>query len=133
MTEYKDVEARLAEIEAYVKAATPGPWTLEDWSEDEGPNKNILTAWEPSNDLIWQAVHPGRAPIWIAELSTGNVGNNEFLAHARTDLPALLAVARAALSWMRESGGYIVAEADADGELIDALAALGGQGQEVQK
>jgi hypothetical protein len=131
MSEQRDVEARLAEIEAYVKAATPGPWTLEDWSEDGGPNKNILTAWEPSNDLIWQAVHPGRAPIWVAELSTGNVGNNEFLARSRTDLPAILAVARAAAVAV-EQAGNIGIWSQGLAELEEALESLGGQGQEVE-
>ncbi len=37
---------------------TPGPWFLSDWSEDDGPNKDVIEAREP------EILLPGQSSIW---------------------------------------------------------------------
>jgi hypothetical protein len=67
-------DTRLAEIAARVEKATPGPWSAhEDWPgrvfSDGNPNY----------------LHIARTTGWNAE------ANEKFIAHAREDVPALLA------------------------------------------
>ena len=73
---------RLNEIEARANAATEGPWEA-DWR---------FTGWDISgNDYDDDGL-----PALIASDADGE--DAEFIAHARTDMPALAAVARYALS-----------------------------------
>ncbi|WP_393075156.1 hypothetical protein [Streptomyces sp. LN704] len=67
-------EQQLAEIEARTNAATPGPWTVsEDYSDVITPDGGQLASyWNP----------------------TSETRNGEFIAAARTDVPALLAEVR---------------------------------------
>ena len=67
--------ARLAEIEARTRAATPGPWDWVDYGE-------VITRDE--HDSIAMAM----------ETTMGHT-NAAFIAHARTDIPALLSHLRA--------------------------------------
>ena len=66
---------RLDEIEARTTAATEGPW----------------------NVFMGRIDHPGRSLIAVA-YDVGCDEDADFIAHARTDVPALVAVARYALS-----------------------------------
>lgn len=66
---------RLDEIEARANAATEGPW----------------------NVFMDRIDHPGRSLVAVA-YDVGCDEDAEFIAHARTDVPALVAVARYALS-----------------------------------
>lgn len=71
---------RLAEIEARCEAATEGPWEV---------------AWK--TDFIWQLDGDGDrfGPIAEAHYAEGNHDNNAaFIAHARDDVPDLLAEVR---------------------------------------
>ena len=73
---------RLNEIEARANAATEGPWEA-DWR---------FTGWDISgNDYDDDGL-----PALIASDADGE--DADFIAHARTDMPALVAVARYALS-----------------------------------
>ena len=86
---------RLDEIEARANAATPGPWEVKPY---DGWHKE-------SDNEISSFVGPGEATI-VEQLGCGccDVGlevtpaDAELIAHSRTDVPALAAVARYALS-----------------------------------
>jgi hypothetical protein len=88
MDEYKDVEARLEEIEARVGAATPGPW----WNETHVVHAKHPTEWTEDNH---SCVHPATCYFYVDDSHMTFeqvIDNAEFIAHARIDLPALLAV-----------------------------------------
>jgi hypothetical protein len=67
-------DQQLADIAARHQAATEGPWTVsEDYSDVLGPDGDQLASyWNP----------------------TSETRNGEFIAHARQDVPALLAMVR---------------------------------------
>lgn len=81
---------RLEEIEARVAAATPGPWY--HWPCDGGPEYSTVISIEVAangpigrSDQICRASEDGE-----------NAEDLDFIAFAREDIPALLAVAKAA-------------------------------------
>lgn len=77
---------RLDDIEARVKAATPGPWVADD---DGG----VSTAWPEVDPVL------GQGPIVDTEgCGMGNPDDAEFIAHARTDVEDLAAFARDVLA-----------------------------------
>ena len=41
---------------------TPGPWTWEDWKEDDGPNKTTLQAIRPFRDDFSKRLFESRSP-----------------------------------------------------------------------
>jgi hypothetical protein len=70
-------EQQLAEIAARAEAATPGPWCTDAWE-------------------IYQGAEYVAGAKWIGETCRANdaegaCADSEFIAHARTDVPALLA------------------------------------------
>ena len=74
-------------IRARCEAATPGPWTA--YNANEGTE--YQPAWEVANDAFHNPPADEDAP-WIAvHLETGIKDDAEFIAHAREDVPALLA------------------------------------------
>jgi hypothetical protein len=83
---------QLDEIQARAQAATPGPWTTDGWEIYQG-------AEEDSPNLL----------TWVGETCRaddydGSRRDAEFIAHARTDVPALLdelKQARAAIARVR--------------------------------
>jgi len=80
-------ESELQAIEARAEAATEGPWNIEG---DE-PKHLALSGWSAS---MWSAgsgyqVLLHRGTSWQPKRS-----DFEFIAHARTDIPALLAEVR---------------------------------------
>ena len=95
--------SRLDEIRARVAKATPGPWEsgrlLKDYDgdymvwhgrDDEGQRQYVGSV----GGLIEPVVPVGADILFEAERD-----NAEYIAHARADLPALLAVAEAATAY----------------------------------
>ena len=64
---------------------TPGPWGIADWGQFDGPNRNVVEAYEP------EVVEPGRHSIWrdgirrlhIASVQDSSVDIEETKANAR--------------------------------------------------
>lgn len=76
-------DERLAEIDARAEAATPGPWTTYEWGwmgADEGGAGVCLD----TEDL--RAI--------ARTIDAGTLGDAAFIAHARADVPALVAEVR---------------------------------------
>lgn len=97
MTKQTLSSQRIDEIETRANAATPGPWTVsEDYSDVLGPDgEQLASYWNP----------------------TSATRNGEFIAHARTDVPVLLAEIRRLRA--------LVAELEPDAALLAALYAGG--------
>lgn len=70
----------LEEIKAREKAATAGPWNRYGW----GPMHDAVTPWEGANG--WIANRIARV-----KRAYGRIHDAEFIAHARTDIPDLIA------------------------------------------
>jgi hypothetical protein len=99
-----NVTDRLDEIEARANAATDGPWRARRWDYFCEVDYNIETS----------------APSCVADLSDPD--DADFIAHAREDVPALVAALRAVLDLARRE--Y---ESDDAERLRDAItSALGG-------
>jgi hypothetical protein len=77
-------QAELAAIEARLRAATPGPWYAS----------NALNEYAPFCDIVAQDANES----WVCEkysiLDGIKTEDCEFIAHARADIPALLAHVR---------------------------------------
>ena len=88
---------RLDEIEARTNAATEGPWEVngpdQPWATISHGSDSILHAYEQHHPYC-EGCECGDPRSEVA-LSDEDA---EFIAHARTDMPALAAVARYALS-----------------------------------
>jgi hypothetical protein len=114
-----DVRDVLAEIEQRADNATLGPWSAGDpyvWK--------LKSPW--MKDGLWVAVHAGDDDLNVANISmdrplSGEVpaqNDAEFIAHARTDVPRLVAALRAVLDYAERdqtSTRYIRAITDALG------------------
>lgn len=84
---------REAEIQARVEAATPGPWRYS-WTQvppqvrDDEPVMHCVTAGIPEpRERLWGMIvhaHEDRGNMWDGP-------NAAFIAHAREDIPYLLA------------------------------------------
>ena len=95
----------LARIEARAAAATEGPWVVETpesvYGHDGGPD------WA---DLRWvsdRATVADDDPPWLGPVATADA---EFIAHARTDVPALVAALREA--WQEHDAAAPTTEED---------------------
>ena len=76
---------RLDEIRARCEAATPGPWYVEEHRD----YSHLVAGKSDSDDAMW-----------LAYFGLAYAQNEAaFCAHARADLPALLAVAEAAAAY----------------------------------
>ena len=82
---------RLDQIEARANAATEGPWTTYTVTPHMG--SEVLTAPREGEDYGDYVV-----PEYI------DMDNAAFIAHARTDVPALVAALRAVLKLHKEDG-----------------------------
>ena len=85
---------RLDEIEARANAATEGPWEWEgeakaEW--EEGAN-SLVPSRRPDDPVLYGYGYDASG------IEVKNPADAEFISHARTDVPALVAVARYALS-----------------------------------
>lgn len=77
---------KLNEIKARADRATPGPWTLdEDYRDKE------ITGGVENTYLDSRTGKRRLAYIWDTDTKAGK-NDAEFIAHARTDIPALLQV-----------------------------------------
>ena len=93
---------RMAQMRAREQAATPGDWQAhvsEGWLDTEGES---VGEYDEEKDTYYYP--PAKVGWWIAglgwilgeESSYFNEGDASFVAHARQDLPALLALAERA-------------------------------------
>jgi hypothetical protein len=101
---------REAEIAARVEAATPGPWCTDSWE-------------------IYQGAEYVAGAEWIGETCrAGEMDDSradaEFVAHARTDVPALLAEL-AAVRAERDQARAEAIECKSSVDLLNALHAAG--------
>ena len=97
-----DVRELLAGIEKRADAATPGPWDVSNANEgmyEYGP------FWMITNDEFHNPSGDEDAPWLAVEIHTGDKGDAEFIAHARTAVPALVAALRAVLDMHRPDYG----------------------------
>lgn len=76
-------------IRARAEAATPGPWVngmWPEWSEDDLVSATATERWDDEGEITYSPVQildaPNPAPC---------PADREFIAHARSDIPALLA------------------------------------------
>lgn len=111
-------------IEARANAATEGPWVVKHepaWEADDVQHPDVITVgaqmWEGDDE-----------PMTVCLVSTDHeddpvdvLGDAEFIAHARTDVPALVALVRAKQSWI---DGAKVDMAAMEEERAKALAAV---------
>ena len=87
---------RLAEIQARADAATDGPWAAHafGYPGQEEPSSIVVHR----GNFDWQAISDGEfvasMPMWDRQESD----DADFIAHARTDVPALVAALRAVLA-----------------------------------
>jgi len=77
---------QLAEIEARAEMATPGPWKSHDDARDPEITSGV------TNDYI-DSPKMRLAYVWDTDRDYGRA-NSAFIAHARTDIPALCAEVR---------------------------------------
>ena len=85
-------EERLREIEARAKSATDGPWGAHDFGHagNEEPSSIVVhTGKFDHSDLC--AFESETAVAWMPRWERQESENAEFIAHARTDVPDLLA------------------------------------------
>ena len=103
--------AVLDTIRERADAATPGPWKVT-WDGENDPDGAWSAEWPW---LIRQDIYPGKSVANLAEVEA-STEDAEFIAHARTDIPVLLAhidALEASLSALLDSaahgqpGGYI--------------------------
>ena len=91
----------LAELRALSERATKGPWTWNDWSQDDGPDRTTLQAVVPFKDdferRLWAQTSPHGRPARIVGCDDcdgeASAADRELIAAARTWLPALIEVA----------------------------------------
>jgi hypothetical protein len=88
-------------VEARANAATEGPWVVETpesvYGHDGGPD------WAELRWVSDEATVADDDPPWIGPVGTADA---EFIAHARTDVPALVAALRAVLDLAVERGDH---------------------------
>jgi len=93
---------QLAAIEARAQAASPGPWDYGTGYSSDGERQSVTKA--DKADFLVLSLNGEDAPLWLIDNAdvipavTGDgpnaKANAEFIAHARTDVPALLALVR---------------------------------------
>ena len=91
---------RLDEIESRANAATEGPWEWEGDAKAEweiGAN-SLVPSRRPDDPVLYGYGYDASG------IEVKNPADAQFIAHARTDVPALVAVARFALSQHAQDG-----------------------------
>ena len=83
------VRAYLAEVEARVNAATPGPW---DWYNDD----SVLLSGE-LGDETYPHVLGGEGALYLEK------GDADFIANSRTDVPRLVQMLRRCVEAMEQA------------------------------
>lgn len=120
-------------IEARANAATDGPWVVKHepaWEADNVQHPDVITV----GAQMWEA---DDEPMTVCLVSTDHEDDPvdvlldaEFIAHARTDVPALVALVRAKQSWI---DGAKVDMAAMEEERAKALAAVALAGEEIER
>lgn len=80
---------RLSEIQARSTAATDGPWNTG--------------AWRDRGFVHHTTIEPRHGARTIGDITDNHEGNAEFIAYARTDVPALVAALQAVLDYVDET------------------------------
>lgn len=102
-------EEELTAIEERANAATPGPWRWSNWLTTFGH----IEEGDPSQWRTLETFEGGETPrvhlrehdpksILTVEDPVEHDGNRRFIAHARTDVPALVAEVRRLRRWKEE-------------------------------
>ena len=100
-------------------------WTWEDWEEDDGPNRNTLTAIVPfQNEFgrrLWGQRSPNGQPVPLIGCSECGNETPEDVKALLAAAPNLLAACKLSLEWLDE-----VCNPEAEDWLVsqDGLAAL---------
>lgn len=99
-----NINERLDQIEQRAERASEGPWFDEE--------RNLDDPWGATT--VYNVFHNGDTPDrdLVAEAAYDNA---EFIAHARTDVPALVKALRAALDMHTEEDGAGIFEGDCRG------------------
>lgn len=121
-----DVTERLDEVEARAEAATDGPWV------NYSPNPKVIR--EQAIYSEWLEDIPEAKSSEIAALMTPP--DAEFIAHARTDLPDLLAVVKRVLAWadhMEQSAEALYESSEGDDDLVNQAETLRCDARYVRK
>lgn len=103
-------EEELAAIEARADAATMGPWVVSEWrleindlgrqefpeGLDHRPEYEVITGWIHGQahspiPIVWNTFGPYQEPQHFCHWDKDDA---EFVAHAREDVPALIAEVR---------------------------------------
>ena len=124
---------QLAAIEARAEAASPGPWDAARGANADGTT--YATTYAEKTEFLAVSLNNNRSPLWLVAsdevipAATGDGprarANAEFIAHARMDVPALLALVREQQAKLRE------AQAAAWDEASRAIkATIGGYAEE---
>ncbi len=91
-------EQELLNIETRANAATPGPWEV-----DHGALPTVIIAHDPA--YVSKRYNPtGRRCIAAAETGAMRADDRDFIAHARSDVPALLAEVRRQSKLIADNG-----------------------------
>lgn len=101
-------ESELAAIEARAQAAAPGPWA---WARDYGMSDGRHWCLEqPGNreyTASWALVLMSTQPTGIDEQPFDQHPDLQFVAHARADIPALVAEVRRLRELLQRADGLI--------------------------
>lgn len=92
-----DIRERLAAMRAREQAATRGPWKSRHGTfatPDRGPG---IIVDDKADAPVWRQIRAATVPKNLA----ASDANFRFIAHAREDIPLLLAVAEAAAEYQR--------------------------------
>lgn len=89
-------DEQLAEIEARCEAATPGPWARK-----RGQFTRVVSFSDENGTVVASTYTSSFAPPKIQAME-----NASFIAHARTDVPALLAEVKRLRRWQKEAAEY---------------------------
>lgn len=105
----------LAEIQARIPALYKGPWSVS-WADGDGENT-------PDR---WVVSYPTDNPLagLVAEVADYGAELADFIAHARTDVPWLVAELAEALAKLRVAEKHVTQLDDANAALTDRLLAL---------
>jgi hypothetical protein len=112
MTDKPLTAGECQEIEKRAEAATPGPWSTQKPAYEDG--------W-PQGIVIGGTV--GRQTIYGPLGGSYPANDQKFIAHSRTDVPALLASYRAAMELLRGAQDHAVccSALDEDGVSVERL------------
>ena len=94
-----DVEAFLGRVEGLASRATEGPWETDDIGHSGAEEPSGIVVHTGAFD--WDDLMRGEAEsavTWMPGWDRHHGDNAEFIAHARTDVPALVAALRAVLA-----------------------------------